>query len=270
VAPYFMLVLSVAFGVAVSGGSTGVAAAPAPGAVTMAGQLWLIKDNDLAVLGGMGSYQWVGCGMTTAPLTIDNFTPCSPGEDPIYTNYATFVADVASHALVPGDTVIFDNETWCYTPAWERANQGKYEKLAAQLAAANGITFIDTPAAQNGFETIVDDVAAARYASVVDIQAQARDRDPTSYVAFVRKAVAAIRAVNPSIPILAGLATDPLGRPTTVAHLVQDYQGVRDLVQGFWMNADTWAAPRGHGCAPLGCPQIGRQFLAAIGVASPS
>jgi len=239
------------------------------GTTTMAGQMWMVKSNDLAVLGGMGSYEWIGCGLTTAPLTPSNFTPCEPGQDPIYTNYATFKSDVASNKIVAGDTVIFDNERWSYTPSWERANQGKYERLAAQLASQKGITLIDTPADTTGFRTIADDVVAARYASIIDIQAQARDRDPASYIAFVSKAVAAIRAVNRSIPILAGLATDPLGRPATVQELIEDYGGVKAEVQGFWMNANTWAAPRGHGCAPLGCPQIGRQFLASLDVAVP-
>jgi hypothetical protein len=39
--------------------TAGTATAPP---VLMAGQRWLIKDNDLAVLGGLGSYRWSGAG----------------------------------------------------------------------------------------------------------------------------------------------------------------------------------------------------------------
>ncbi len=226
----------------------------------------MIKDNDLAVLGGLGSYQWIGCGATTAPLTSSGYAPCQPGEDPIYTNYATFENAVEDGQLTSGETVIFDNEDWQYTPTWERANQEKYEISAALLAHQHGINLIDTPGAKKPTDILKEDVAAANFASVVEIQSQARDRDPASFIAMVRKIVAAIREVNPTIPILAGLSTDALGKPTTVQDMTKEYAGVRAFVQGFWLNADTWAPPTGRGCAPKGCPQIGRQFLKAIGV----
>lgn len=232
----------------------------------MAGQEWMIKGNDLTVLGGLGSYQWIGCGATTAPLTSSGYAPCQPGEDPIYTNYDTFQQAVEDGQVTSGETVIFDNEDWQYTPKWERQNQAKYEILAALLARQHAITLIDTPGAKTPFQILKEDVAAARYASVVEIQSQARDRDPSSFIAMVLKIVAAIRKVNPTIPILAGLATDALGKPTTVQKMIDEYTGVKAYVQGFWLNANTWASPRGRGCAPNGCPQIGRQFLHAIGI----
>jgi hypothetical protein len=232
----------------------------------MAGQEWMIKDNDLAVLGGLGSYEWIGCGATTAPLTSSGYAPCQPGEDPIYTAYDTFQKAVEDGQVTSGETVIFDNEDWQYTPPWEQKNQEKYEVLAALLAQQHGIVFIDTPSAKTYFQIVKEDVAAARYASVVEIQSQARDKSPSLFIANVLQAVAAIRKVNPTIPILAGLSTDALGKPTTVQDMVQEYNGVKFDVQGFWLNANTWAAPRGRGCAPEGCPQTARKFLNDIGV----
>jgi hypothetical protein len=232
----------------------------------MAGQEWMIKDNDLAAIGGLGSYEWIGCGATTAPLTSSGYAPCQPGEVPIYTNYDTFEMAVADGQVTSGETVIFDNEDWQYTPSWERRNQEKYEELAALLAQQYGITFINTPSAKTFAQILREDVAAARFASVVEIQAQTEDRDPAAYQASVLKIVAAIRKVNPTVPILAGLATDALGKPTTVRNMIAEYTEVQPYVQGFWLNANTWAAPKGRGCAPKGCPQIARQFLHGIGV----
>jgi hypothetical protein len=232
----------------------------------MAGQLWMIKSNDFATVGGIGSYAWVGCGLTTAPLTPDDFAACQPGQVPIYTNYSTFKDDVASHHVTQGDTVIFDNEVWKYTPAWEQEHQILYEQLAAQLAVANGITFINAPFGKSAAITIADDVGAAKFASVVEIQAQTLDRDPKEYRAFVRKDVAAIRAANPNVTILAGLATDAGGKPTSTSDMYQEYKSVTNYVQGFWLNANTWSPSHAQGCASQGCPAIARAFLQMIGV----
>jgi hypothetical protein len=232
----------------------------------MAGQEWMIKDNDLTVLGGLGSYAWVGCGATTSPLTSSGYAPCQPGEDPIFTDYDTFQQAVEGGQVTSGETVIFDNEDWSYTPLWERKNQERYESLAAVLAMRHGITFIDTPSAKTYAQIVEEDAAAAKYSSVVVIQSQALDSNPLTFQASVVRAVAAIRKVNPTIPILAGLATDALGKPTTVQDMIDDYTDVKSDVQGFWLNANTWPPPKGRGCAAEGCPQIGRQFLNDIGV----
>jgi len=232
----------------------------------MAGQLWMIKSNDLASIGGVGSYEWIGCGLTTAPLTPNNYSPCQPGQVPIYTDFSKFEDAVSSHELTQGDTVIFDNEVWKYTPTWEQQQQIRYEQMAAQLALENGITVINTPYGKSTKTIIAEDVGAAKYASVVEIQAQTLDRSPKDYGAFVRKDVAAIRAENPDVTILAGLATDAGGIPTSTNDMYQEYKSVKNEVQGFWLNADTWGPPHSHGCASQGCPVIARNFLKMIGV----
>jgi hypothetical protein len=246
-------------------------AAPAQGgsltSVTMmAGQEWLIKSNDLQTIGGIGSYEWVGCGETTAPLSSVNYSPCKPGQDPIYTSYATLASDVANQDLPDGSTVIFDIETWTLTPLVEQQNPIEYEQLAAKLALSHNDQIIEAPYAKTSGEVIRQDVAAAEAgASAVDIQAQTLDRDPNAYRGFVRKAVSAIRAVNANIPILAGLATDAGGTPTSAQNMHQEYKSVKGLVQGFWLNANTWRT-HAHGCAAQGCPATAVQFLKDIGV----
>lgn len=79
----------------------------APLSTRMDGKLWLIKDNDLTVLGGIGKYQWIGCGLTTAPLVKVNYSPCHKGQDPIYASYWKFAHAIRSGKLPAGSTAIF-------------------------------------------------------------------------------------------------------------------------------------------------------------------
>lgn len=122
-----------------------------------------------------------------------------------------------------------------------------------------------TPYAKSGTQLISEDVTAARYAPVVDIQGQCYTRSPKEYAAFVARDVRAIRKVSKKVIILAGIATDAGGIPVTVPEMLRSYRSVYAIVQGYWLNANTWAPPRGRGCAPKGCPAIGDGFLAKIG-----
>lgn len=231
----------------------------------MAGEIWMIKSNDLQNIGGIGSYQVVACGTTAGPSGFMSNGICEPGQDPIYTSYATFKSDVLSGNVPRGSTVVFDNEWWTLTPTCERQRPEFYETAAALLAIQYGITLIDTPASNVVGGTTEELKAAAKYAGMVEIQAQVYDNHPGTYVHFVKLNVKAVRKVNPNVPIVAGLATDARGIPTTAADMYREWSGVRNLVQGFWLNANAWAAPRGRGCAPQGCPAVAKQFLEMIG-----
>jgi hypothetical protein len=44
------------------------------------------------------------------------------------------VQAVTDGQITSGETVIFDNEDWQYTPSSERRNQAKYEDSAALIA----------------------------------------------------------------------------------------------------------------------------------------
>jgi hypothetical protein len=246
-------------------------AAWASGPVLMAGQQWLIKDNDLAVIGGIGSYQWIGCGLTTAPLTPRNYTPCHPGQDRIYASWWRFRDAVRDGRQPAGSTAIFDNETWAYTPKIEQADQRKYERLAGRLARARGITLVMTPYAPTQAAMIADDVTAGRYASVVEIQSQsligARARplldDVPAFAAFVAADVAAIRKASPTVPILAGLATDAGGDPGNGRPDVRRLPGHprqrgRVLAERRHMGAPAWPGLRAGGLPAGGCGVPGR------------
>lgn len=236
---------------------------------TMDGQVWLIKSNDLAVLNNMGTYKWVACGLGTGPPYASTTGPCKPGQDPTYADYWTFKDKVLNGTQAKGSTVIFDDEIWTWTPKLEQEHQLYYEKLAGQLAAKYDISMVMTPFAKSEAGKISDDVTAAQYAPVVDIQSQEYDNHPSEYKAFVLKDVAAMHKVNKNVTILAGLATDEGGTPSTANNILQSYDSVKSYVQGFWLNANQWAPPTGTGCAPVGCPAVGIQFLEDIGISAP-
>ena len=116
---------------------------------------------------------------------------------------------------------------------------------------------------------IPEDVAAARCgAMAVDVQSQFANGSPRDFGRFIRKAVAAIRRVNRSTIILAGLATNN-PRVQFASNLVTDYhEALRAGVEGFWLNAKKWGDRNKCTAAQggPGCPRTGIQFLEHIGL----
>ena len=238
--------------------------------------IMMIKANDLSELpAGLGSWQIVGCGITalkgwtSPPIGGEPATgPCAPGQDRIFTSYTSFKDAVAARTIVAGSTAIFDPETWLYTPKYEVANPVKYETEAGRLARANGISLVFTP--QGPPRPLLDAQyrAIAPIASVIEIQSQYQEDSPASFKREIKHDLTIIRAINPSVEVLVGVATDPGGKPASVRDMVASYESVASLVQGFQLNAARWRAPRGTGCASKGCATRGVQFLEAIGVSS--
>jgi len=162
--------------------------------------------------------------------------------------------------------ILFDQETWHSTPLREQQHPVRYLKLAGKLAEANGIEIIETPYARNWATSMAEDVAAARYSTVVGIQSQRFDRKPLSFREHANRAIAAVRAANPAVAIMVGLASDAGGKPVSARAMLREYIAVYPQVAGFWLNAPDWPSPRGRGCATRGCPQVVRAFLNQIGV----
>lgn len=253
---------------------TAASASPAGTAGAGGPAVMMIKANDLAELpAGLGSWQVVGCGLTardgwSLPATTRERStgPCVAGQDRIFTSYASFASAITDRAILSGRTAIFDPETWIYTPKYEVANPVKYEVLAGRLARAHGIHLIYTP--QGPPRPLLDAQyrAIAPFASVIELQSQYQQNDPVSFKREVQHDLAIIRAVNPRVEVLAGLATDPGGKPASVSDMVASYTGVASLVEGIQLNLARWRAPRGKGCSSKGCPSIGVRFLSAIGV----
>jgi hypothetical protein len=240
---------------------TAVLAAIAPAAhvtyVPAAHKLWLGKTHDLLMFGGRTEdFTWVSCGISAGPCSRG-----SRGQILTFTSYWALGRAIASGRLRRGRTILFDQEGWGATPTREHAHPDRYLRLAALLAHAHGITIIETPYVKGAGPLITEDVAAARYADVVDIQSQRYVAHPDLFATFVSQDIAAMRAVSPSVKILAGLAPDAGGTPVTAGQMYRSYASVYSEVGGYWLNAAPWAPPRGKGCAPVGCPAVVHRFL---------
>lgn len=160
--------------------------------------------------------------------------------------------------------VIYDAEHWSKTPDDEQRDPATFYQRAAQLAHAHGLIFIATPAmdlVNAGGGKAADPAAAfvqrrigaeaARFADVVDIQAQSLERDAKAYGSFVAQVSAQIRAVNPAATILAGLSTNPHGSAITPDMLVAAMLAGAGHVSGFWMNVPG----KGSDCPKCNAPR---------------
>lgn len=233
----------------------------------------MIKANDQAELSGSSvSWQIVGCGITAlvgwslppkpgVPAT----GPCVPAEDRIFTSYVAFQSAVVRNKAPAGATVIFDPEKWIYTPKIEVEDQAKYDVLAGKLAEEYKIKMIFTPEDTSRSRLNADLRAAAEYGSTIELQTQYYESTPSNFKRQVEYDLRIIRAVNATLPVLVGIATDPGGIPAQLKYMVQSYQDTKSLVQGFQLNLAVWRAPYGRGCAQSGCAQLGASFLQSIG-----
>lgn len=261
----------------------GLAAAPAVAAAKTAPVRWLVKTNDLALLQAQATYDgvtlpgftWEGCGGLSDP------GKCAKGQDPIYTSYWSVEYKARQHYA---GVVIFDIETWSYTPAAQRADPLKWICRAARLEQTDKrLRIIITPYSRSRSTMIAEDAEAARCgAYAVDIQSQFANGHPyTEFRPFVDSAVRAIRKASRKVIILAGLATNnPVVQKATA--LVSDYRyALKAGVQGFWLNANNWNTAGKNRCQPpelgpapidggFGCPQIGIEFLEDIGLIQPA
>ncbi len=96
-------------------------------------------------------------------------------------------------------------------------------------------------------------------AGVVEVQAQSLERDPRTYRAFVRAAVAQARAANPHVSVLAGLSTNPPGPAVSSGELAAAIRATSAAVAGYWLNVPG-QGPRCPSChAPR--PGLARQML---------
>jgi hypothetical protein len=146
--------------------------------------------------------------------------------------------------------IIYDNENWKFTPEDEQQNPAGYEKRTADLVHARGLLFLTAPAvdlvavlAPESQTTLYDAYLrlgiaadAARYADVVDIQAQGSERDTTFFANFVGQAAAQARWANPNVLVLAGISTNPSGQRVTANDILRAIAATRDSVDGYWFN----------------------------------
>jgi hypothetical protein len=171
---------------------------------------------------------------------------------------ATFPSYAAMRKALEGGQVpeavkaiVYDNESWTFTPAQEQQDLERFEKLAAELIHRYGRTFIATPAAdlvpvlnpqvergKRYDEYLRLGIArrAAQWADVYEVQAQGSEDNLPLYTRFVSGASAQARGANPQVLIFAGLSTNPSGKRVTAAQLYEAIEATRKDVDGYWLN----------------------------------
>lgn len=166
-------------------------------------------------------------------------------------------------AMRDGVSVIVDIENWQLTPRWQRQHPVEAYRDASQLARRQHLTIIATPATDlvhsvlplyrgNIYREFVKLQLArkiAPYALIYEIQAQNAEANPIEYRRFVADVATQVRSVNPDAKLLAGLTTNPFGKPESVAVLYRDIEATRGIVSGYWLNIPQ---------AGRGCPRCGR------------
>ncbi len=162
--------------------------------------------------------------------------------------------------------VLYDPESWPYTPMAERLAVPRYAALAASLAHSRGLQLIVTPATdlvhsilpQNHRRTFGDAVRelvrlklakqTAPAADVYEIQSQGAEPHKKFFVWYVTQEARQVRAANPRAIILAGLSTNPHGLRVTAREVYEEVLATRRLVQGYWLNVPSG----GRGCPTCG------------------
>lgn len=146
--------------------------------------------------------------------------------------------------------IMYDYERWRFTPEEEQRNPAVYVKRAADVVHAHGLLFLTAPAvnlvavmAPEGRNRRYDTYLrlgiaadAARYADVVDIQAQGSERNTEVYANFVRQAAVQARQANPKVVVLAGISTQPSGQQVTADDILRAIAATRNSVDGYWFN----------------------------------
>ena len=229
-------------------------------------KLWLVKQNDLAVIGDRYApdFRWVTCGIGTGGPYASRTGRCHHGQVDTFTSYWRLAAAIKAHHVGKGHVVLFDQENWSFTPKREWEHPTRYAVLVGRLCHAHEIVLVFTGVAGDPATTTSVYEAAAPYAYAVAVQTQVKDAHPRKFAHYARTAASALHAVNPHVNVIIGLATDAGGVPVPARLIVREYRASYELADGFWLNADQWAPPQGEGCAPAGCPKAADKFLREI------
>ena len=146
--------------------------------------------------------------------------------------------------------VMYDYETWGFTPVEEQKDPAGYVKQATKLVHARGLLFLTAPAvnlaevmepnsspAQRDQTYLRLGIAAdaARYADVLDIQAQRFESDTQHYANFVQQAGNASAAGKSQCP-------SPRRNKRAAHRSASDRKcraiaATRNVVDGYWFNS---------------------------------
>jgi hypothetical protein len=255
-----------------SGGTAPGPAGPAPAWLLARSALAQVaQDDDVAAgLSRARVYELLQPGQQ--PLSLAGALPA------VIFASAAELADVVGRGGLPAGTraVVYDPEAWPFTPRSEQLDPAAAAKQAAGAAHAQGLQLVVAPALN--LTTVLAPGAAgprsetflqlglaaslARFADVLEFQAQSLERDAGTYAHFVAAAAAQARGSRPGVGVLAGVSTNPPGEPVTSAELVAAIQASRASVDGYWLNIPG-VGPRCPTCNPPR-PDIGIQTLQAV------
>lgn len=169
----------------------------------------------------------------------------------VFPSYAKLERAFANGEVKPQTrAILYDCEVWPFTPDDEQRNFAAYNRKAAELVHAHGLQFISTPAvnltrkvstapSERRYDTFLGANIigqAARYADVVDIQAQGSEMGVDRYKWFVERAAAQARAANPRVTVLAGISTNPGGQHVDSGIILKAIAATRGAVDGYWFN----------------------------------
>ena len=191
-----------------------------------------------------------------------------PGRNPVldnfcitpvlgYRSYAAFAADIAAGAIGPWfKAVLYDNEKWPDTPVAEQEDPWTYMPMFGQLAHANGLLFIATPARDLGNVAtsrypkrpgeILDQWyvrtniagAAAQAADIAQVQTQVNTASVAAFAGLAGRARQQALAANPDVKVYGGLSTN-YGTPDQLAAAARSVD-----VDGFYVTATSSAIPQ--------------------------
>lgn len=189
----------------------------------------------------------------TATVRYGSWTVGPPGNPPPEDPYAEPLASCKSlhdlrSAIAPYEWLLYDPESWDYTPPSEQQNPFDALAHAGQWAHRHGYQLISAPARDLAntctiFPKLKDETitgwylrtgiaaVAARYADGVSIQSQA-ETTSGRYEPMVRDAAIQVRAANPYALVLAGVST----RYGTAQQMAAAAQSVAQLTDGYWLN----------------------------------
>ena len=236
------------------------AAAPAP---TRASQLhWAMARSSLEHVSSADPVR-AELDLDSPDTLVQNASPLDQNPTPtnwstssteVWTSFARFAADVRA-GTVPGYVRVahYDDEAWAGTPLAEQRRPGYYQRRFCDLAHANDLDcytgpaqdlcgVLDHPAHETYARCYLDlDLAgkAARYADVVDIQAQALEpRGARAYGTFLRRAAAQAHAANPDAIVLGNLAPSPGEATVPPSALAACARAALPYVSGFYVTVN--------------------------------
>jgi hypothetical protein len=192
-------------------------------------------------------------------------------------NYDTFAnafsdGEIAGTKATPNGctfaykAVVVDYENWSETPLIQRQQWKTYIEKAYTLAHSHGLTVIQAmthgvpedsgcPSGWTGYFSCDAPGYEARYADVVDIQAQQEEADldgqPGSFNYEVNTGATQAKAANHDVLVLAGMRSSAQAGDATCSQiaamtLITDWNAVPANAEGAWLNLTAMRAHSRH------------------------